>query len=88
MSGQLTGTASLGVSGVVSGPRRRGRVIAAFPAAVYIELRAPAPEPGILALVTPAAVALPVAVIARRPAGQGEKRDCRSQPARPGDASC
>lgn len=79
MSGQLLGTASLGVRGPVSGRRRRGRVIAASPAAAYVELRASGPEPCILALVTPAAVALPMAVIARRPA---------SQSARAGETSC
>lgn len=88
MSAQLTGTASLAVRSLVSGPRRRGRVIAAFPAACYVELRAPGPEPCILALVTPAAVALPIAVIARRPAGHGAVRDCSLQPARAGETSC
>ena len=70
----------------VSGPSHRGRVIAAFPAAIYLELRAPGPEPCILALVTPAAVALPIAVIARRPAGHGAARDCSLPPA--GETSC
>lgn len=67
MSVQLAGTASMGIRDLVSEPRRRSRVIAAFPAAGYIELPASGPEPCILALVTPAAVALPIAVIMRRP---------------------
>lgn len=88
MSAQLAGTASLGVRDLVSGPRRRGRVIAAFPAAGYIELPASGPEPCILALVTPAAVALPIAVIVRRPAGRGAVRGRGLQPAEAGEANC
>jgi len=88
VSGPLAGTASLGVRGLVSGPRRRGRVIVALPAAAYVEIRAPGPEPCILALVTPAAVALPMAVIAGRPAGQDGERNCRGQQARAGESSC
>ena len=75
MSGPLAGTASLGVRSLVSGPRRHGRVIAAFPAAIYVELRAPSPGPRILAVVTPAAVALPIAVVARQDAGHGPAGD-------------
>ncbi len=59
----MVGTASLGVRSLIDGPRRTARVIAAFPAAVYLEIRAPGPEPRVLALVTPAAVRLPNAVV-------------------------
>lgn len=88
MSAQLAGTASLGVRSLVSGPRRRGRVIAAFRAASYVELPASGPEPCILALVTPAAVALPIAVIVGRPAGRGAACDCSLQQPQAGETSC
>ena len=87
MSAQLAGSASLAVRSLVSGPRRRGRMIAAFPAAVYVELPAPGPEPCILALVTPAAVALPIAVIVWRPAGRGAARGSLQQP-QAGETGC
>src|SRR5260370_8371419 len=60
---RMAGTASLGVGSRIDGPRRPARVIAAFPAAVYLELPAPGPEPRVLALVTPTAVRLPNAVV-------------------------
>jgi Protein of unknown function (DUF2877) len=57
------GAASLGVRGLIDGPRQPARVIAAFASAIYMELRAPGPEPRVLALVSPAAVRLPNAVV-------------------------
>src|SRR5260370_2095736 len=60
---RVAGTASLGVRSLLDGPRRPARVIAAFPAAVYLELPAPGPDPRVLALVTPTAVRLPNAVV-------------------------
>ncbi len=57
------GAASLGVRGLIDGPRQPARVIAAFASAIYMELRAPGPEPRVLALVGPAAVRLPNAVV-------------------------
>ena len=59
----MAGAASLGVRSLIDGPRRAACVIAAFPAAIYLELRDPRPEPRVLALVTPAAVRLPNAVV-------------------------
>ncbi|MGH3195462.1 MAG: DUF2877 domain-containing protein [Streptosporangiaceae bacterium] len=86
----VAGMASLGVRSLVSGPRHRARVIAAFPAAIYLELRAPGPEPRVVALVTPAAIRLPIAVIAapRRLPGRGATLDGGFQPALAGGTSC
>jgi hypothetical protein len=72
MSMRMVGAASLGVRSLIDGPRRGARVIAAFPAAIYLELRQPDPEPRVLALVTPAAIRLPNAVVVthdREPGG-------------------
>jgi Protein of unknown function (DUF2877) len=60
---RMVGAASLGVRGLIDGQRRPARVIAAFPAAIYLELRLPGPEPRVLALVTAAAIRLPNAVV-------------------------
>jgi hypothetical protein len=60
---RMVGAASLGVRSLIDGQRRPARVIAAFPTAIYLELRLPSPEPRVLALVTPAAVRLPNAVV-------------------------
>src|SRR5260370_4967323 len=75
---RMAGTASLGVGSRIDGPRRPARVIAAFPAAVYLELPAPGPEPRVLALVTPTAVRLPNAVVVT----PDPSRDSREPPAR------
>lgn len=59
----IAGTASLGVRSLIDGPRRPARVIATFADASYLELCSHAPEPRVLALVTPVAVRLPNAVV-------------------------
>ena len=64
-------------------------MIAAFPSAVYLELREPAAEPRVLALVTPAAARLPNAVVVTRVAGRPgaparqPARTARAAPAAP-----
>lgn len=59
----LPGAASLAVRGLIDGPRRLSRVIAAFPSAVYLQLCGFGPEPRVLALVTAGAVRLPNGVV-------------------------
>jgi hypothetical protein len=66
----VVGAASLGVRGLVDGPRQPTRVIAAFPSAVYLELANRATEPKVLALVAPTAARLPNAVVVSRVAGR------------------
>lgn len=58
----VTGAASTAVRGVLDGPRRDARVLAAFPPACYLELCGDA-EPRVLALVMPEAVRLPTALV-------------------------
>lgn len=58
----LPGTASVAVRALLEGPRRPARVLAAFPSAVYVEMRTAA-EPRVVAVVTAEAVRLPVAVV-------------------------
>jgi hypothetical protein len=67
-----TGAASLGVRSLIDRPRRPARVIAASAGAIYLELRAPVPEPRVLALVTPLAFRLPNAVVLRPVADDGQ----------------
>ncbi|MFI0445101.1 DUF2877 domain-containing protein [Actinomadura sp. 6N118] len=62
------GAASLALRPLIDAPRLQARVIAAFPAAVYLELRAPAEphgaiEPRVVAVVSSDAVRLPNAVV-------------------------
>ncbi len=74
---RMVGAASLGVRSLIDGARQPARVIAAFPAAVYLELRQPGPEPRVLALGTPAAIRLPNAVVVtpdRIPPGDPDAR--------------
>ncbi len=75
----MAGTASLGVRNLIDGQRRPARVIAAFPIAVYLELSTPGPEPRVLALVTPAAVRLPNAIVVtpERASGPGPDQSTR-----------
>ncbi|MGH3381501.1 MAG: DUF2877 domain-containing protein, partial [Actinoallomurus sp.] len=56
------GAASLGVRSALGGPRRRGRVIAVFPSAVYLQADRSA-EPTVIALTTSDAVRPPNAVV-------------------------
>lgn len=58
----ITGAASAAIRPVLEGPRREARVLAAFPLAAYLELSGTA-EPRVLALVAPAAVRLPNALL-------------------------
>ena len=58
----VTGAASMTVRPLLDGPRRDARVLASFPLACYLELKAPA-EPCVLALVTADAVRLPNALV-------------------------
>jgi hypothetical protein len=74
---RMVGTASLGVRSLIDRPRRPARVIAAFPAAVYVELRPPATEPRVLALITPTAVRLPNAVVVTPDRAPGRDQDPR-----------
>ncbi|MQA86184.1 MAG: DUF2877 domain-containing protein [Streptosporangiales bacterium] len=62
----LAGAASLGLRPLLDGPRRPGRVLAAFPSAVYVEVRT-GREPRVLGLVIPEAVRLPNAVVVTAP---------------------
>ncbi|MFA9430362.1 DUF2877 domain-containing protein [Egicoccus sp. AB-alg2] len=55
-------TASTGVADVLRGSRRRARVLAAFPAALYLEH-----DDGLLALVSPDGIAHPNAVVLAQP---------------------
>jgi Protein of unknown function (DUF2877) len=85
------GAASLGVRSLIDGPRRPARVIAAFASAVYLELSTEGPEPRVLALVTPAAVRLPNAVVvtphqARPSYRQPQAAACIASAAETGDA--
>lgn len=54
--------ASTAVRALLEGPPREGKVLAAFPSAVYVEMGAET-EPRVIALVTPSAVRLPVAAV-------------------------
>jgi hypothetical protein len=59
---QVAGAASLTLRGPLEGPRAAARVIAAFPAAVYLKTRSPG-EPRVLALVSSDAARPPNAVV-------------------------
>ncbi|WP_064743906.1 DUF2877 domain-containing protein [Actinomadura oligospora] len=61
------GAAALPLRRLLDAPRRPARVIAVFPAAVYLEVRG-VPEPRVLAVVTEGAVRLPNAVVLVVPA--------------------
>ncbi|MGH3320030.1 MAG: DUF2877 domain-containing protein [Streptosporangiaceae bacterium] len=63
----MPGAASTPLSAVLGSPPTPGRVIAAFPAAVYVELTG-AGEPRVIAVVTPEAARLPNALILGRAA--------------------
>ncbi|WP_246148895.1 DUF2877 domain-containing protein [Nonomuraea turkmeniaca] len=54
----VTGAASTAVRPVLESPRRPARVIAAFPAGVYLEVRTDL-EPSVIAVITGAAIRLP-----------------------------
>ncbi|MGI5272849.1 DUF2877 domain-containing protein [Nonomuraea sp. CA-218870] len=58
----VTGAASAAVRPVLESPRRPARVLAAFPAGVYLEIRTEL-EPSVIAVVTGAATRLPNAVL-------------------------
>ncbi|MCW2912313.1 MAG: hypothetical protein JWN52_381 [Actinomycetia bacterium] len=58
----VAGAASLALRTLLDRPRRPARIIAVFPSAVYLEIRA-ASEPRVLALVSSDAVRLPNAVV-------------------------
>jgi hypothetical protein len=58
----VAGAASLALRSLIDAPRRTARVIAAFPSAVYLELRG-AYEPRVVAVVSSDAVRLPNAVV-------------------------
>jgi Protein of unknown function (DUF2877) len=58
----VAGAASLAVRQPLTGPRRQARVIAARPAAVYLELPPPAAEPRVLVLAAAGTSRLPNAV--------------------------
>jgi len=57
------GVASLAVRGLLRGPRRHGRILAALPHAVYLEFGDTVPEPRVIAVSPPDAIRLPNAVI-------------------------
>ncbi|MFI6292260.1 DUF2877 domain-containing protein [Nonomuraea sp. NPDC050790] len=58
----VTGAASAAVRPVLESPRRRARVLAAFPAGVYLEVRTDL-EPSVLAIITGEATRLPNSVL-------------------------
>src|SRR5215469_7306716 len=58
----VAGAASLAVRQPLTGPRRQARVIAARPAAVFLELPPPAAEPRVVALTAGDTSRLPNAV--------------------------
>jgi Protein of unknown function (DUF2877) len=58
-----TGVASLAVRDVLRGPRRPGKVLAALPHAIYLELSDVVPEPRVIAISPPDALRLPNAII-------------------------
>jgi Protein of unknown function (DUF2877) len=60
---QVAGAASLALRALLERPRRPARVIAVFPAAVYLEIRAASAEPSVLALVSSDAVRMANAVV-------------------------
>src|SRR5437762_1572624 len=62
LRGAIPGAASTALRGVLDRPRRSARVIAAFPSAVYLELR-DAVEPRVIALVCSDALRLPNSVL-------------------------
>jgi len=64
----VTGAASLAVRQPLTGPRRPVRVITASPAAVYLELPPPAPEPRVLILAA-AGTSRPANAVVVAPAG-------------------
>ncbi|MER7501650.1 DUF2877 domain-containing protein [Nonomuraea pusilla] len=62
----VTGAASTAVRPLLEGPRRPARVLAAFPSAVYLEVRTEL-EPSVLAVVTGEAARLPNAALLSSP---------------------
>ncbi|WP_214320109.1 DUF2877 domain-containing protein [Nonomuraea sediminis] len=58
----VTGAASTAVRPVLEAPRRPARVLAAFPAGVYLEVRTDL-EPSVIAIITGAATRLPNSVL-------------------------
>ncbi|WP_308169854.1 DUF2877 domain-containing protein [Acrocarpospora catenulata] len=62
----VPGAASMAVRPALETPRRPARVLAAFPAAIYLELRTEV-EPHVIALVTAEATRLPNAVVLTEP---------------------
>ncbi len=58
----MTGAASTAVRPVLESPRRRARVLAAFPAGIYLEVRTDL-EPSVIAIITGAATRLPNSVL-------------------------
>ncbi|MGW0197643.1 DUF2877 domain-containing protein [Nonomuraea sp. NPDC003201] len=58
----VTGAASTAVRPVLESPRRPARVLAAFPAGVYLEVRTDL-EPSVIAVITGAAIRLPNSVL-------------------------
>lgn len=83
----LAGAASAGLRPTLDGPASGGRVLATFPSAVYIEVRAPA-GPHVVALVTTRAVQLPNAVLVTAPSSRTALASIRvGDPAVVGDGS-
>ena len=66
MGSAVAGAASTALRTLLDGPRRPARVIAAFPAAIYLELPAPA-EPRVVALVRSDAMCPPNAIMVTAP---------------------
>ncbi|NRQ30553.1 DUF2877 domain-containing protein [Nonomuraea sp. NN258] len=62
----VTGAASTAIRAVLDGPRRPARVLAAFPAGVYLEVRTDL-EPSVIAMITGAATRLPNSVLLAAP---------------------
>ncbi|MFI6902914.1 DUF2877 domain-containing protein [Nonomuraea sp. NPDC050394] len=58
----VTGAASAAVRPVLESPRRRARVLAAFPAGIYLEVRTDL-EPSVIAIITGEATRLPNSVL-------------------------
>ncbi|HEX4811158.1 MAG TPA: DUF2877 domain-containing protein [Nonomuraea sp.] len=65
----VTGAASTAVRAVLEAPRRPARVLAAFPAGVYLEVRTEM-EPSVIAVITGAATRLPNSVLLAGPLPQ------------------
>jgi hypothetical protein len=67
--------ASLAVRELARGARRRGRVLAVLPQAIYLEFADGVPEPRVIAISPPDAIRLPNAIIVGTPDPAGASQD-------------